>query len=591
MKRKMKQQDQDLSLYKIAKYISRELMMASQLTTAGANQAKVLEKYEKNANSIRNLAIFTKIMFAIFFAGYTLLPLFAYLELMELLLTGVSIDALILTASFIIMIFFSLQIVYFLVIAIPVVGELMSGQAFRWLESLPISKKKIRKLGFLTIFRTYDVPLIIMLFGFPIVMLIGTQNVLVFIACLGISILNVIFTFCVLILLSERMNRLMKNNEGNSKKAGILRIVVMLSYVILTFTVIMSIQWVLTSIDEIFVFFSTLQASGLINYFLSLIPYPSSLGYLITSIMIPFEIPIGVWITTLVGFTLFMLLTRKAYKGALLSLRSVTSEEFQVSTIKSPGQVQEGDIKIEIKPLSPIKAFLRKDLSTASRDMQTLMFLIMPIVLPFIMMFSFTSAIPDSPDASSAMVFLIPWSMLLLFCVFSSLMLITGLLNIEESGSSMLASLPINSRDQAIAKLVLILTFQTLGYILPMVTLIINFSFFSLVLLTLAALPIVWATTLVVFELKVYLFGKMRFKFVLEEVNKRRKVLKWLLIVTTEGGICLGTIIAVNIFYSILGPLFTAGIFFIVGCVFLSSALLIFTQMFPNLKQRRYYPS
>ena len=53
-----------LSLFSLAKYTNLEIMMESQYISAGAHQAKLLEKFEKNKNYIRNQSIAMKVISA-----------------------------------------------------------------------------------------------------------------------------------------------------------------------------------------------------------------------------------------------------------------------------------------------------------------------------------------------------------------------------------------------------------------------------------------------------------------------------------------------------------------------------------------------
>jgi len=57
--------EKELGLYKLAKYTNLEIVMESQVLSSGANQAKLLEKFKKNKNYIKNQAIAMKIAFAV----------------------------------------------------------------------------------------------------------------------------------------------------------------------------------------------------------------------------------------------------------------------------------------------------------------------------------------------------------------------------------------------------------------------------------------------------------------------------------------------------------------------------------------------
>lgn len=562
--------------------------MKYQLQSAGANSAKLLEKFEKNSKYVRNLSVFTKIMISIYFAVMAIVPLITYFSIMDAIAEGgASSSAILLTGSFIFLIYFGLQMGYLLILGMPVVGELMSGDVFRFLETLPISKNKLNKLGFTTVFKNYDAPLITMFLVFPIIALIVTQNIFIFLVCLGVSFLNVVFALCLLVLLSERMARFMKKHEEGGAKATIIRILTMLSYVGVMFIIIFFVQSMVNMLPQIFDFFSNLEASSFLNYIFSLIPFPFSPGYVISLLMLPIEIPIFVWITSFIGFGLYLLLVRKVYKSALNSLTSLTSQKYRISEKSRTIDEMEEEIAFEVEPISPIKAYLRKDLITATRDLQTLMFLVLPFIIPIITMLSTLSGISAGGGGESAFEsVLFFWAILASFSVMDAYMLITGLLNLEEAGSSMLASLPINPRDQAIAKLIIIIIIVPLALIFPLVFLITQKVVIDIFIMSIASIPLALAIILLVFELKIYLFGKLKYKYVIEEVNQERKVLKWILLFMAGFGVFGVGLVLVFMLYYLLGIMITSLLLALIGTVFLACFIFLFTQMFPKIPKR-----
>ena len=122
-------------------------------------------------------------------------------------------------------------------------------------------------------------------------------------------------------------------------------------------------------------------------------------------------------------------------------MRSVTrSSSLEVKS----GREEKKEIEIAIKAKSPIIAYIRKDLSIATKDIQMLMFILMPIILPTVMVFS----ILGSAGTEVVEDFLILWTIVIIYFPIIALMLIAGFLNVEDSGASVLASLPLNPRNK-----------------------------------------------------------------------------------------------------------------------------------------------
>ena len=71
------------SFYSLAKYPTHEIIMESQLASAGAHQAKFIEKLKKNKKYITHQALALKFVFSFLFLFLPLLPLITYFQMQE----------------------------------------------------------------------------------------------------------------------------------------------------------------------------------------------------------------------------------------------------------------------------------------------------------------------------------------------------------------------------------------------------------------------------------------------------------------------------------------------------------------------------
>jgi membrane protease YdiL (CAAX protease family) len=186
-------------------------------------------------------------------------------------------------------------------------------------------------------------------------------------------------------------------------------------------------------------------------------------------------------------------------------------------------------------------------------------------------------------EVSSLFGNMILWAIIIIVSQFIPLMLVGGLLNMEESGSSTLASLPLLPRDQAKAKLVLMLIIHGISMSLMAIVLTMITQSVNMLILILCSLPITWALLLFVFQMKVRLFGTMKYKYVLEEVKINNKLLKWVSIVAADVGICIFVLILGFTFFITLGFIPGTIILFFLGLIGLSVLIYTFTKMFPKL--------
>ncbi|MBY9010589.1 MAG: hypothetical protein KGD74_12050, partial [Candidatus Lokiarchaeota archaeon] len=245
--------EKEMGLYKLAKYTNLEIVMEAQVQSSGSNQARIMEKYKKNKGSIKQQAFAMKIIFAAMLLFVAVLPISTYFQL-EIMLSNPFVipDSLLIPGGILFGSFNIMQLLYLTMLGMFAIGAMMSGDAFRWYETLPLSKKRLRKLGFMTVFRNLDVGLITMILAFPIIMFVISLNILLTLVALVISVINVMFSFSILVLIAGKISSILKISEAGSRKATLIRIFTMLSYMIVIFSASFFMQWIITAANDFF---------------------------------------------------------------------------------------------------------------------------------------------------------------------------------------------------------------------------------------------------------------------------------------------------------------------------------------------------
>ncbi|NVM44272.1 MAG: CPBP family intramembrane metalloprotease [Candidatus Lokiarchaeota archaeon] len=574
----------ELGLYKLAKYTNLEIVMEAQVLSSGANQAKLLEKYKKNKASIKQQAIATKIIFAamLFFVGF--LPVSAYSQVVySFSIPIVPPESVLIPGSILFGANFIMQMIYLTMLGMFAISAMMSGDAFRWYETLPIPKDKLRKLGFMTVFHNMDIGIIVMILAFPVTMFIMSQNIFLALVAALISIINVMFSFSVLVLVAGRISRVLKVSEAASKKATLIRLFTMLSYIIVIFSASFFVQWILTSAGDFFVSLYSSEIPNFVNIILCLIPFPFASGYLITMAIEPTSFSFSLWLPVIIGMVLFVLLTLSTYKKALKAMRTVTSSaSIEIEQAKSSKKTPEKPIEVTIELRTPIKAYIRKDLSTATRDIQAFMFIITPIILP-LMVISPLLITPIGLGESFIDDYVFMWLIITMYQPMISMMLTSGFLNMEDTGASTLSSLPIRTRDQAKAKLLLLGSIQTISFFLPLMFFTGNPDFISYLLSFISFYPVILTLLISMFQMKIRFFGRMKYKFVVEEFNIEKKITKWTIMIIAEHLIFFAFFLMGVILFASIGPVAMFIAYFLGGILSLGVLLLSFNSMFPKV--------
>ncbi len=430
----------------------------------------------------------------------------------------------------------------------------------------------------MSLFRNVDLALIIMTFGFPVVLLIVSRNILAFFVCLLESAFNSFFGFSFLILIGRKISSIFSNEAQSGKRANLIRIGTMIGYFAIVFGASFMIQGAIYLINYFKVIFANNAPPLLLNVLLSLIPLPITQGYIVSLAIYGNYFSLELLFSSLLGVALFVLIVWGLYRSSIKSLHEVTLTEFDIRKLKTTKR--EDEVKVGIQTDTPLKTYLRKDLISASHDMQTFIFIMMPIIYPIIMLVSFQGLLVQLNDA---IIFgIIVWIIVLGVFSFSPLMIVVGLLNMEESGSSIIASLPVLPRDQARAKLLLMAVVQIISLSILTIVIFIMTASIEMFLLLVCSLPLIISFLLLSFELKVYLFGKLKYKYILEELHKGYKIQKWLLILLGDIGLFFMVLILGISFFFYIGIYGTIIVALVSGGVSFLILGFVFNRMFPS---------
>jgi len=577
--------EKEMGLYKLAKYTNLEIVMEAQIQSSGANQARIIEKYKKNKGSIKQQAFAMKVVFAAMLLFVAVLPIIStYFQVKTMLSNPLVIpDSVLIPGGILFGVFNIMQLIYLIMLGMFAIGAMMSGDVFRWYETLPLSKKKLRKLGFMTVFRNLDVGLITMILAFPIIMFVISLNILLALVALVISVINVMFSFSILVLIAGKISRVLKISEAGSKKATLIRIFTMLSYMVVIFSASFFMQWIMSSAGAFFNLMAFLDIPLIVNIITSFFPFLFSSGYLLIMAMEPSGFTPILWVSTLFGVGLSILLTFFTYRRALRAMRTVTSSaSLEAKQSSSSKKISEKPIEVLVEPKTPIKAYIRKDLSMATRDIQTFMFIIMPFVLPFMVIIPLLIS-PIGIGDSFLEDYVLVWAFLTMYQPMISMMLTSGFLNMEDTGASVLSSLPIRTRDQAKAKLLLLGSIQTMSFFSPIILFIGNPDFLSYLFSFISYYPVVIVLLISMFQMKIRFFGRMKYKFVVEEFNPEKKITKWIIMVVVQYLIYFAFNLMGGILLLFFGPSILFLGTFLGGILALGVLLLSFNSMFPKV--------
>jgi len=516
------------NFFTLAGYINQEMVLQELFH---ANEF-VLANYSKNRKKLKILI--TKIFYSLIFGILPVIPLMGYFEMKQSILAeGVPLGMIVIAGSLLFVFFFALELLNVFFMGMIEVSSILYNPLFEWLKTLPLSDKKLTRLKLYSLFRNFDLPIIVMIFAFPIVMFIGTLNFIVLLICLGISIIQVILSFSMLILFGNRMNRILNINKLNSRKTMVFRLVNTFGYLIIFFVSLFFVQWAMTSVDTFFRFQMIQRNPSILILILSTIPYPFSPSYFITFLTTMDQLHFHYWIGTFCGFGLFLIFTYSVTRKALKDLARLSSNKGNDKEENEKLSQIEKDVQIKIKIRKPVSAHFFKDLSITLRNLKVFLSAITPIITSFVFTYTFNSTLLQNQTPLDQD-FVYNLYVILAFQPIIGGMLIYNLGNIEVGEEAVLTTLPINSKNQAKAKLLYFTIIQTISVVSPYLIYIFDPDFFELLLTVFISLPFSWVVLLSMFEMYVYLFGRKKYRFTLYQVNPENKAMKWAFIYIAE---------------------------------------------------------
>jgi len=564
----------------LAKYVNREILIEDLFRVKGSAAESLLLKYSKKKKLLKLKTIVTKLFYSVIFGILPIIPLLSYSEMQNSIISqGLSIHIVFFSGSLLFVFFFIIQFLNIFFMGMTEVSSIISNPIFLWLETLPISSKKLLKLKILSIFRKFDLPLIVITLGFPITMLIGTFNILLFFTTLGISILQITLAFSILIRFGNWMNRITNMNISTSRRTMILRLINTFGYVIIFFGTLFFVQWASTSIEIFFSIPLVQEQPGILNLILCTIPYPFSSGYLIAFLSTTSQIHYNFWIGIFCGIGLLIIMIWWIFTRSVSSLNRITTARGLVMRKYLYSGVTE-KIPVKIKSRGEMVAHFIKDLTITSRSIKVFLSVATPIIISFVFTYTFNFTVLGGQTPLDTD-FVYNWSVILALQPITCGMLLYNLLNIEGSGTPLFTSLPINPNKQAKAKLLYLLIIQTISVVSPYLIYFFQPGFIDLFLTILLTLPYSWFVLVSMFQMHILFFGRSKYRFVLEPVQPQNRMMKtaFIYIVQYILYIIIISMIIVSNFYGVQLVLSNLGVTL---TIFYSIMFFSFKTMLPT---------
>ena len=587
-----------LNAWKLSKVVHREVFLDGSIATSGPGKDRLLEKIRESRNYLQSSAIIMKVLSAVFALAIYAMTI---LGMVNAYLPGIHNEIFSLSASTAIVFVFQFMFV-FTYGMIGLIG-FFSSSAFKYLHTLPISKKKIQATAYFTYFRLINWQMVSIFLGLPIasglgmyILPIAFQDLGIFITVswldislsvlcsLVISFVNIIFLFSLMLTVSLYIAKKLYKPTGGSKIQTILQLIVSLLYAIVSLGAGLAVTYLVDLVQGGFIIG---PQGGLINIILNFTIYPFGLTHLYSIFHIGILrgwaiIPIAnIWIA-IGGFILTIGVTYLLFRRSMKILSSLTKEE--IHTGKHNTKI---DVILKLEVYEPIKAIYKKDMSYIFRNFSSTLYFIFPILMPLVLLIQVFGIETTGYDALFEIV---------MFTFFYSGMTISFAIMCvtapESETGGLLYLLPSKMRDIYRVKRRIMFISMAISALAPILIMIINSLSNSFQLSEDPILPsiLLSISCLVIYfygiELALFMysrfFGKMRNKYTIQMLNVKNKILK----------IIFGVIILYVVSYVPLVAGYFLGIVFggsvLYGSMIMLGTALIFAVIFSILAYKNF---
>lgn len=548
-------------LWGLSGLIYREATLQGLMTAAGGNVDPLKERLAKNPRSLRRQSLTVQIIAAVYVITVMALPITAVLRLRagstlawNLVLSSVSAAT-----------FFFVQLCYVLMLTVLSVSELLDDELYAWPESLPVSAGGIARLRLLALLRGLFISVCGVAVVYPIAMALASRSGAVAAVALLTSAVHLPLTLALVVLAAQRLHRGLKGHGGASRGAQTARVLTTLGYGLGTIVVVLVMQ-VAMNVMARFYDAPRLEPSAAQSLVLALswapLPTaPASLTMLLAARAAGLA-PQWPVLPAVLGSAGYFA-GAAILIGAALRVLGRTG----AGVARTAGAPVAASVRLRIT--GPRRAFLRQLWMGATRQTQTLMFFLFPLVFPIVG--TIGPAVSKAPSAA------IVYLGAAMAAIFSPWMLAQGLTRQEAGAGQLVASLPVRERDRVFPRLALAPLFACTGALLGAALFLRGRDLVTGI--ALAFVPAVTAPGGLLF--KMLLFGRMRHRVVLDEVRPESATPKWVAVIAAIAVIAATLAVAQLVLVRATSPLLGNVLFIGLLAVLVAGIFALSRRMFP----------
>ena len=366
-------------LWRFSSQIHTEIFLGARIQSSGNNKEVILDKYRDNLNEIKSNSKLSSLIVASILIVPAFIAISTLQQSFDRLATD-NIQKVFFTNSLAIATYYTFNLIFMMLFGLMTVASLLRGHVFKFLHTLPLSRTEIQVLGMMTFVRLLLYQIMIILFVFPLGMLFVTRSLLVFGVAVLINTGNLIITSYILIIVIDKLTGVLFSKDNRVGWRSLLRYLFLVLYIVSAFSVYYVVGTLGSLINSLYEF-NSLPESILefANWGLALVPFPFTTSYILSIVslgVVPDTISL---VTTAIGTVLFLLLMVFVVRRGNRILLNIAFKQ----PMENPDEITTTE-DVEVETKSPLRSYLRMNVTIVSRDVSSLISLTLAVLFPIL---------------------------------------------------------------------------------------------------------------------------------------------------------------------------------------------------------------
>ncbi len=369
------------TVWSLAKHVSEEVFLESQLEAAGSQRARIIDRYAQNMGGARSASNTVKFMTAFMLGYLAFMPAIALSQIKGIPVTPATAPLILFVASVSLAIYQGMALFFTLFLKLMTMSSFTTGNAFKFLGLLPISKRNIAIIANVTNLRMNIIDIVVFTITMPVIGLLINGSWAFFLVNIATCTLVILFANSLIVVLGNSLGRIIARSGTGSRTATFVRVLTSAGYAAGFLLVFMLMMYGITSIESLLnTGFATI---GQMNGTLPAIPFPFAGAYMASLMLIPAGmVDPAVIAMAAAGFLALLGIVAITARASMKVLQHVGSAEPENVPA---GKAANRATQVKITTRTPLKALIKQEFTTITREYGNMITYMLAIVMPVIL--------------------------------------------------------------------------------------------------------------------------------------------------------------------------------------------------------------